>query len=66
MTRDICCYVAVMALFVAACRRRRGQVLGAEEGKALIASTDAWAASEEIKNPERMIAIIAPGYWSSP
>ncbi|WP_437678120.1 serine/threonine-protein kinase [Sorangium sp. So ce131] len=51
-----------MALFAACVRRRRGQLLGGEEGRALIQAADAWMAGEGIRNPARMAAIFAPGF----
>ncbi|WP_159396694.1 serine/threonine-protein kinase PknK [Sorangium cellulosum] len=51
-----------MALFAACTRRRRGQLLGGEEGRALIQAADAWMAGRGIKNPARMAAIFAPGF----
>jgi hypothetical protein len=55
--------VAEMALHAAAARRRRGELVGGETGRGLVAAADAWMAGQGIKNPERMAAMLAPGLW---
>jgi hypothetical protein len=52
-----------MALHAAVCRRRRGQLLGDEEGSALVAEADAWMSGETIKMPSRVADMLAPGRW---
>jgi len=54
---------ADMALHAAVARRRRGELLGGDSGRALVAAADAWMASQAIRNPERMTAMLAPGRW---
>jgi hypothetical protein len=54
---------AEMALHAAVARRRRGELLGGETGRALVDSADAWMAGQSIRNPERMTAMLAPGPW---
>ncbi len=54
--------VADMKLHAAAARRRLGTLLGGEEGRTLASASDAWMASEGVKNPERLVAMIAPGF----
>ena len=49
------------ALYAAAARRRRGQLLGGEEGKELVAAADTWMRSEGIVRPDRVAAMIVPG-----
>lgn len=49
----------------AVARRRRGEILGGQEGKRLVDECDAWMATQKVKNPERMVALFAPGRWSS-
>jgi serine/threonine protein kinase len=51
-----------MPLCAAATRRRLGQLLEGEEGKTLIAQADSWMSSQQIRNPTRMTALLAPGF----
>ena len=53
---------ADMALYAMAARRRRGLLLGAGRGRELSASADEWMRGQEILNPERMTAMLAPGF----
>ena len=55
---------ADMALHVAAARRRRGEILGGDEGRMLVTAADSWMANQGIKNPGRMTAMLAPGIWT--
>lgn len=54
---------ADMALHAAVARRRRGEVVGGEQGRALVEAADSWMAGQGIQNPERMAAMLAPGRW---
>jgi hypothetical protein len=54
---------AEMALHAAAARRRRGELVGGDVGRDLVASVDAWMAGQNVRNPERMTAMLAPGRW---
>jgi hypothetical protein len=54
---------AAMALHAAVARRRRGELMGGETGRALVVAADAWMTAQAIKNPERMTAMLAPGRW---
>jgi hypothetical protein len=51
---------AEMALYAALARRRLGEQLGGERGRALIDAADAWMAREGFKNPARFGAMLAP------
>jgi hypothetical protein len=49
-----------MSLAAAAARRRQGELLGGDEGRALIHQADEWMTREEIRDPARMTAALAP------
>ncbi len=51
-----------MPLYAAAARRRLGELLGGDGGQALIAAVDRWMTSAAIVRPERMVAMLAPGF----
>jgi hypothetical protein len=50
-----------MRLNASAARRRLGILIG-DRGRNLVAEADAWMASEQIRNPSRMTAMLAPGF----
>jgi hypothetical protein len=54
---------ADMALHASVARRRRGELLGGDTGRSLVASADAWMSGQGIRNPKRMAAMLAPGRW---
>ena len=54
-----------MQLYREAARWRLGQQLGGDEGRALVATAEAWARGEGVKSPPRMLALIAPGFAPS-
>jgi hypothetical protein len=50
-----------MHIFAAAARRRLGELLGDDEGRALIAAADAWMSGQGVQNPDRMASLYAAG-----
>ncbi len=50
------------ALLGATARRRLGEILGGDEGAALIGDADAWMADAGIQDAEMMTEVIAPGF----
>jgi hypothetical protein len=54
---------ADMALYAAATRRRLGELVGGDEGRALQAESVSWMTAQGIRRPERMTAMLAPGSW---
>jgi eukaryotic-like serine/threonine-protein kinase len=51
-----------MRLYAVAARRRLGEMIGGDRGRQLIAETEEWMSKQQIKNPARMINLIAPGF----
>ena len=51
-----------MFSFAAAMRRRRGELLGGDEGRALVVEANTWMTSQGIQNPTRLTAMYAPGF----
>jgi hypothetical protein len=51
-----------MTLIAATARRRKGQLIGGDEGRALIATADAFMTAQRITRPERMTAMLMPGF----
>jgi serine/threonine protein kinase/tetratricopeptide (TPR) repeat protein len=51
-----------MALHAAAARWRRGQLLGGDEGRSLEATAESYMRSQTIKKPDRIVAMLAPGF----
>ncbi|HUE84043.1 MAG TPA: protein kinase [Pyrinomonadaceae bacterium] len=56
---------ADMHLYAAAARRRLGEVVGGERGRQLVAEADAWMTKQQIKNPQAMTRMLAPGFGSA-
>jgi hypothetical protein len=55
---------AQMALYAAAARRRRGELLGGADGQRMFAEADEWMIGQKVRNPARMAAMVAPGALS--
>jgi hypothetical protein len=53
-----------MRLFAAAARRRRGELIGGEEGAARRTEADQLLAKQRVKDPSRMLEMLAPGFAS--
>lgn len=53
-----------MAGYAAAARRRRGELIGGDQGKSLVEAADSWMGSQGVKNPVRMTNMLAPGRWA--
>jgi hypothetical protein len=52
-----------MGMHACAARHRMGELLGGEEGRALVESAEQTLASEGIHNPSAMLATYLPGRW---
>ena len=54
-----------MHLYAAASRRRLGEILGGDDGKAQVDRADSWMREQSIQNPARIAdvftAVVAPG-----
>ncbi|MBI4854749.1 MAG: protein kinase [Acidobacteria bacterium] len=55
--------VAEMALYAAVARYCRGLLMNNEQGKQLKDNALSWMTNQGIKNPPRMVALLAPGKW---
>ena len=53
---------ASMRLFVHACRRARGRLLADAHGRALVDAADAWMVEQGVRAPERLAAVLLPGF----
>jgi serine/threonine protein kinase len=56
---------ADMALYAAAARRRLGELVGGDEGRAFENASVLWMTEQGIRRPERMTAMLAPGPWKA-
>ena len=52
---------AHMMLYASACRDRLGALVGGSEGEALRATAAAWFATQHVRDPARMVAMLTPG-----
>ena len=53
---------ARMRLYAVAARCRLGETIGGDRGRQLIAQADEWMMKQQIKNPARMMSLLAPGF----
>lgn len=51
-----------MALWEVVATRRKGELLGGDEGHALISNADGWMKGQSIANPERITTAFASGF----
>jgi hypothetical protein len=51
-----------LGLQAAAARRRLGELTGGARGRGLVEQADAWMRDQQIRNPARMTALLAPGF----
>jgi eukaryotic-like serine/threonine-protein kinase len=61
---ETACAAVDLGMMVGPIRRRRGEVIGGEEGRALIESADAELRAEGMVNPERLTAAMVPGIFA--
>jgi eukaryotic-like serine/threonine-protein kinase len=52
--------LASMGLHAAVSRRRLGELMGGDDGRALVSTADGWMRDHGVANPERMTALLAP------
>ena len=48
-----------MILYAAASRRRLGEIIGGDDGRAHVQEADAWMTAQQIRNPARMANVFA-------
>ncbi|WP_437609247.1 protein kinase [Sorangium sp. So ce834] len=53
---------AGMALYAAAARRRHGELLQGDEGRAAVAAANGWMHDQGIVSPDRMTSMLMPGF----
>lgn len=53
---------AGMALYAAVARRRHGELQKGDEGRAAVAVANAWMHDQGVVNPDRMAAMLMPGF----
>jgi len=51
-----------MGLHESVALRRKGEIVGGHEGRALVGAADARMQAEDVRRPERMAAMLAPGF----
>jgi hypothetical protein len=53
---------AEMGLHAAAARRRLGQLMGGDDGAALVGAAELWMMDQRIANVDAMTQLLAPGF----
>jgi len=54
-----------MPLYAASARRRLGEILGGDEGAAMVADADSLMTGRGVRKPARLAAMYAPGFTGS-
>lgn len=54
---------ADMRLYAVVARRRLGELIGGDRGRELVSQTDEWMSKQQVKNPAKMMNLLAPGFW---
>jgi serine/threonine protein kinase len=57
---------AGLRLHAAAARRRLGEQVGGKEGQRLVEQADAWMKGQKVRGPNRMTALLVPGFPDAP
>jgi hypothetical protein len=57
---------AGLRLHAAAARRRLGEQVGGSEGRRLVEQAEAWMKGQNVRRPDRMTALLAPGFPDRP
>ena len=57
---------AGLRLYAAAARRRLGELVAGDEGHRLVEQADAWMKVQNVRRPDRMTALLAPGFPDPP
>jgi tRNA A-37 threonylcarbamoyl transferase component Bud32 len=57
---------ADMALYAAVARHRLGELVGGAGGQELVAAAEEWMAGQQIRDPGRATAVLAPGFPPGP
>src|SRR5262249_46327180 len=57
---------AGLCLHAAAARRRLGERVAGSQGRRLVERAEAWMKSQNVRRPDRMTALLAPGFPDPP
>jgi hypothetical protein len=57
---------AGLRLHAAAARRRLGERVAGSRGQRLVEQADAWMKGQNVRRPDRMTALLAPGFPAPP